>query len=127
MAKTLQIIENAYRVTIEEQDDPAVWITHAMKGAGAELGVLLRGNAVNYAAKGQDATGLRFGGRAQTQPVKLDKELTGLIAKGVEIYFVEDDAKERGLETDDLIEGPKPIAKKDLPRLLGEYERVWHW
>ena len=94
--KTLSIIESAYRATIEEQDDTIVWLTHAMKGAGADLGVLLRGNAVNYAALGQDAAGLAFGGWRQTQPPRLADDITALVAKGVAVYAIAEDLAERG-------------------------------
>src|SRR5438128_4498640 len=68
MAKYLSIIDSAYRATIEEQDDTAVWFTHAMKNGGADVAILLRGDAVNYAVLDQDAKGLRFGSRAVKGP-----------------------------------------------------------
>ena len=125
--KVLQVIESAYRCTIEEQDDPVVWITHAMKGAGADLAVLLRGNAVNYAARGQRVEGLSIGGRAQTQPPKIDEEVAKLIGKGVDVYVVEDDVAERGLERSDLIAGVKPVSRAGLAKLVASYDHVWHW
>lgn len=125
--KTLQVIETAYRATIEEQDDTVVWITHAMKGAGADLDVVLRGNAVNYAVKNQDASGLSFGERKQTQPPRLPQDVSKLMEKGVNVFVVEDDAKERGLGREDLISGIKLTARAELPKLFGAYDRVWHW
>lgn len=125
--KILQVIESAYRCTVEEQDDPVVWITHAMKGAGADLAVLLRGNAVNYAVKGQDATGLSFGGKAQTHPPRIDQDIAKLVGKGVDVYVVEDDASSRGLERTDLVEGIKPVSRSGLPKLFAGYDQVWHW
>jgi len=128
MAKqVLQIIDQAYRCTIEEQDDPVVWITHAMKGAGGDFGLLLRGSAVNYAVKGQDAAGLRFGDKKQSQPPKLETDVAKLVGKGVPVYVVEDDAIDRGIEPSDLIEGIKPVARGGMAKLLGEYDEIWHW
>jgi len=127
MAKTLQVIESAYRGTIEEQDDTIVWLTHAMKGQGADLDVLLKGNAVNYAVKGQDASGLQFGGRKQTQPPRLADDVSKLTEKGIGVYIVQDDVRSRGIDKDDLIDGLKPVPSADVARLFAGYDRIWHW
>jgi sulfur relay (sulfurtransferase) DsrF/TusC family protein len=125
--KVLQIVETAYRATVEEQDDTILWLTQAMKNAGADLDVLLRANAVNYALIGQDASGLAFGDWRQTQPPKIADDLARMISKGIAIYVVADDLAERGLQAAPCVEGIKPIQRSAMARLINSYERVWSW
>ena len=125
--KALNIIETAYRATLEEQDDTIVWLTHAMKGTGAELDVLLRGNAVNYAVKDQDASGLTFGTASQTQPPRIAQDLAGLMAKGVAVYVVAEDVANHGIEPVSLLEGLQAVPRARIPQLFGRYDRIWHW
>lgn len=49
------------------------------------------------------------------------------MSKGVEVYFIEEDAAERGLERTDLISGPTPVSRSALPKLFAGYQQVWHW
>ena len=123
----LNVIETAYRATLEEQDDPIIWLIHAMRGAGEDFTVLLRGNAVNYVARNQDASGLAFGAKRQTQPPRLADDLVGLIAKGVEVLYVSEDAEDRGLVPASRIDGPRPVARAELPTLFDSHDNVWHW
>lgn len=125
--KALQIIHTAYRATLEEQDDTVVWLTHAMRGAGAELGVLLRGSAVNYAMPGQNARGLKIGDWLQTQPPRIAEDVAGLIGKDVPVYAVAEDLTERGLETAELVAGVERVGRGELPRLFERFDQVWGW
>jgi hypothetical protein len=125
--KTLNIIETGYRATLEEQDDPVVWITHALKGAGADLNVLLRGSAVNYTVKAQGVPPLAIGGRRQKHSPHLAEAVSGLIGKGIDVYVVKEDLAERGLDDEELIGGLRTIRKAELPALLQGHDQVWHW
>jgi hypothetical protein len=125
--KALNIVESAYRATLEEQDDTIVWLTHAMKAAGADLGVLLRGNAVNYAVHEQDAAGLAFGGWRQTQPPHLADDIAALPPKGVAVYVLAEDLAERGLGAGDLVPGLERVTRDRLPGLFAMHDQVWHW
>ncbi len=125
--KVLQIVETAYRATLEEQDDPIIWISHAMKGAGADLDVLLRGNAVNYAVAAQDASGLSFGDWQQSQPPDLAGDISGLAEKDVTVFVVQDDLDERGLRDVALVAGIETLSRGRLPALLNDYDQIWNW
>jgi sulfur relay (sulfurtransferase) DsrF/TusC family protein len=125
--KVLNIVESAYRATIEEQDDTVLWTSSALKGAGADVDVLLRGNAVNYGVKGQDASGLQFGAKKQTHPPQLEDDLQRLMDLGAKVYVTTDDAAERGLERTDLIGGLEPISRSRIAKLCADYDQIWHW
>lgn len=125
--KILNVIETAYRGTLEEQDDTVVWLTHSLKGNGADIHVLLRGNAVNYAVRGQNASGLAFGQKRQTQPPQLDGDLAALIKKGVQVHYVEEDVAARGIRAAELMEGLQPVRQSGLAALFDRFEQVWHW
>lgn len=86
----LAIVETAYRATLEEQDDPVLWLVQSLRGAGTEVDVLLRGSAVSYGVQAQDAAGLQFGERRQTQPPRLAHDVRALAAKGAQLFYVED-------------------------------------
>jgi len=125
--KILHILETAFRGTIEEQDDTVVWTVHAMKNSGQEGALLLQGNIVCHAARGQDASGLVFGEHNQSNPVDLAGDLAKVMAAGVPVYLVTEDASERGLEAADLIEGIEPISRAGIAGLCDAHDMVWHW
>ena len=124
----LSIIESAYRATIEEQDDTVVWLMHALKGAGAAIDVLLRGDAVNYAVRGQDASGLAFGGWRQTEPPRIEQQLSQPDGQGRDRLRARRRPRPaRGIAKADLLPGVEPLQLPALAALLPRYDRVWHW
>lgn len=125
--RVLAIVETAYRATLEEQDDPVLWLSHALKGAGADIHVLLRGAAVNYAVRGQDASGLSFGARTQTQPPRLERDLAALASKGATVYVLTEDAAARGVRPDELAAEIELIGRDAVPGLFRQFDHIWHW
>ena len=127
MPGILSVVERAYHGTLEEQDDTILWVSHMLKNAGADLSVLLRSNAVNYAVKGQDASGLTIGGVALGVPPTLDSDVEALASAGASVYVVEEDLKERGIGTDELCAGVQTVKRSGLAKLFDDHDAVWHW
>jgi sulfur relay (sulfurtransferase) DsrF/TusC family protein len=126
MARYLSIIDNAYRATIEEQDDTAVWFTHAMKNGGADVSILLRGDAVNYAVANQNAKGLRFGNRAVKGP-DMVRDINAVIAKKIPLFVVSDDLAERGIPTSQVLPGVEQIQRNAIAKLIENHDRILTW
>lgn len=127
MASILSVVERAYHGTIEEQDDTILWLSHMIKNAGGDISVLLRGNAVNYAVLGQDATGLSFGDVKLEVAPTLDKDVENLIAAGVTTYVVQEDLEERGINRGEIAKGISMIGRAQVADLFDSHDSIWHW
>ncbi len=127
MKKVLCILETAYRGTQEEQDDAALWFTHSLKNAGGDMGVLLRGNAVNYATTDQDPTGITIGEIGIERPFYPDQALLDMKAAAIPVRVVREDLQERGIPFARLVKGVELVSRTELPGLLSQYDQIWHW
>jgi hypothetical protein len=125
--RILSVVTCAYRATLEEQDDPILWVTRAMRGANAEIDVLLWGNAVSYGVRTQDASGLTFGKRRQSQPPRLAADTAALISGGASVLYDSHAARDRGIEASELIDGLVPVDPAGMPTLLSRYDLILWW
>jgi len=125
--RVLQVVESAYRATLEEQDDTVLWFTRAIRGAGAAADVLLSGTAVNYAVRGQSAAGLRLGAWQQLHPPAIETEITKLLESGARVVALTEDLAERGVAAEAMLPGIESLSRKSLGGLFAQYDRVWKW
>lgn len=127
MAKILNIVERAYQGTLEEQDDQAIWLAHALKNAGLDQAILLRGPATAYAVKGQTVGSFQVGGVKAGNPPRIDEDLKRLAAKGVEVFGVKDDAQARGILPEEAIPEVKWLSRGEVAGLFQRSERIFAW
>jgi len=125
--RVLHVVDGAYRATLEEQDDPVVWLCHAMRGAGAELDLLLHGNAVVYGVRDQRVEPLTFGDRRQRNAPDLPGDLEGLLGNRVACFYVAEDVAERGVDPGELIDGLTPVSRAKLAELFSGYDQIHRW
>jgi hypothetical protein len=124
--KILNIVESAYRGTLEEQDDTILWLSRALDKAGAHQTVLLRGNAVNYAVT-QACPPLPIGTARIAHPAQPNQDLLFLRSRGTRVCAVHEDLDERGIDKGRCLAEVERIPRADIVDLLEAHDQIWHW
>lgn len=125
--KVLQVVEQAFRTLVEEQDDTILWLTQSMHGAGAELRVLLAGHCAYYAVQKQRQPALALGNWQQSEPADLIRDLDSMLQKGIPIYVIREELEERGLADLAIHPGVSVIRRADLIDLYEQVDQIWQW
>jgi len=92
-----------------------------------QMTLLLSEDAVNYAVRGQDGTGIKIAGGTVQPGFLIETDLQSLQASNIPVYAVKDDLEERGLSERDLISGVKILRKDEFGKFVDQFDTVWNW
>lgn len=123
----LQVLDQAFRTVVEEQDDTILWLSQSMRGAGAEIKILLSGHAVCYAVQSKRQPALQLAAWQQEQPADIREDLTRLCENGAPVYAVREDVDDRGLTGVLVNPGVQLISRSEIVDLYNEADQIWHW
>ncbi len=110
-----------------EDSDIGLFASAFAPVAGQNLTLLLREDAVNYAVRGQDGTGIKIAGTVVQPGFLIETDLESVRQANISVHAVQEDLQERGIKTDELIGGVQLLHKKDLGRFIDQFDTVWNW
>ena len=92
-----------------------------------QMTLLLSEDAVNYAVRGQDGTGIKIAGGTVQPGFLIETDLQSLQDSRIPVYAMKDDLEERGLSERDLISGVKILRKDEFGKFVDQFDTVWNW
>ena len=124
---SLAIVERAYRGSLEEQYGHIVWLTRIMKGMSAPTALLLKGDTLMFAKRGQSARTLRIGDLDVDVLATYEAGLADVVAAQVPVYAWHADMERLGLTPADLVDGVELVHAAGMPALFNRFDCIWYW
>jgi sulfur transfer complex TusBCD TusB component (DsrH family) len=124
--KILSILSHTEYGNLEDSDI-GLFASAFAPVAGQQLALLLREDAVNYAVRGQDGTGIKIAGTPIQPGFLIETDLRSVNQSNIPVYVVREDAEERGIKPSELIDSVKLMSRKELGKLVDQFDSVWNW
>lgn len=125
--KVLQVIQSAFRTLVEEQDDTIIWLCENLHTAGADMSILLSGQASYYAVQSKPQPAIKVGAWQQTQPANIVRDIANLVDFKVPVYVLQEDLAERGLSNKPRLPGIQQLTRPELTNLYESFDQIWQW
>ncbi|HEV8437149.1 MAG TPA: DsrE family protein [Methylomirabilota bacterium] len=124
--KILSILSHTEYGNLEDSDI-GLFASAFAPVAGQQMTLLLREDAVNYAVRGQDGTGIKIAGTPIQPGFLIETDLRSINQSNIPVFAIREDLEERGIEPNDLIEGVKLMSHQELGKLVDQFDSVWNW
>jgi sulfur relay (sulfurtransferase) DsrF/TusC family protein len=110
-----------------EDSDIGLFASAFAPATGSQMTMLLSEDAVNYAVRGQDGTGIKIAGGTVQPGFLIETDLQSVQETRIPVYAVREDLEERGISPAELINGVQLISRRDFGRLVDQFDTVWNW
>ena len=110
-----------------EDSDIGLFASAFAPVTGHQMTILLSEDAVNYAVRGQDGTGIKIAGGTVQPGFLIETDLQSVQDSKIPVYAVREDLEERGLSEGELVKGVQVIRRGEFGKFIDQFDTVWNW
>ncbi len=110
-----------------EDSDIGLFASAFAPVASQHLTLLLRDDAVNYAVRGQDGSGIKVAGAVVQPGFMIETDLKAVQQTKIPVFVIREALEARGIEPDELIPGVQLLSNNEFGKFVDRFDTVWNW
>ncbi len=110
-----------------EDSDIGLFASAFAPVTGNQMTLLLSEDAVNYAVRGQDGTGIKIAGGTVQPGFLIETDIKSVQDSKIPVYAIKEDLEERGISEKEIVPGVKPIKRGEFGKFIDQFDTVWNW
>jgi len=110
-----------------EDSDIGLFASAFAPVAGSHMTLLLAEDAVNYAVRGQEGTGIEIAGGKVQPGFLIETDVKAVKDSGIPVYALREDLAERGIAEQELVQGVALLSRKEYGKFIDQFDTVWNW